>query len=125
MGSSPRRNHEGNPVMSGVSDISPEVVERMVALVRDVADGEPVYRNELAATWEVEARAIAALLPEPIDPDLIEARKIGAEIARRSGNDIQQILRPDCWESGVNDDTHKMQLMLAAIKRGRELAAQP
>jgi len=54
-----------------MSEISQELVERMVAFIRD------------AATWPVvgcdEAREIAKLLPEPVDPDLIEVRRLADE----------------------------------------------
>ena len=51
-------------------EIAPEIVERCVALVRGLADGS------IVAAGYPEARAIVALLPEPVDPDLIEARHV-------------------------------------------------
>ena len=50
------------------SEIAPEIVERMVALVRTLAEQRSScvvgYDN---SRHEEEARAIVALLPEPID----------------------------------------------------------
>jgi hypothetical protein len=96
--------------MSG-GEIGPEVVERMVALVRHAAVSASGHTKE-------EARAIAALLPEPVDPDLVEARKL---VAERNGN-----LRIECGYrqqvlDGQEDDHPAVINTLAAIKRGREL----
>ena len=53
---------------SEMSEIAPEIVERMVALVRTLAEQRSScvvgYDN---SRHEEEARAIVALLPEPID----------------------------------------------------------
>jgi hypothetical protein len=73
--------------------ISDELVERMVALTRRVADSEPFWVEET----EAEARAIVAELT--VDPDVEEAKAI-------------------IYDSEAEDvDT----LALAAIKRGRAL----
>lgn len=54
-------------------------VERMVALVREIAE---FGRAAIDAGGIItEARAIAALLPPPVDPDLVTAREIAAEIS--------------------------------------------
>lgn len=105
------------------TDISPELVERMVAHIQHMAEtcaDRPSIRGRARADWD-ELHAIAALLPKPVDPDLIEAREVGASCC-----DGRQpwlfIMQPEAWRAGSNDDTHKMQLVLAAIKRGRELA---
>jgi len=45
------------------SEVGSEVIERMIALVRRVAGSESFWVEET----EAEARAIVALLPEPVD----------------------------------------------------------
>lgn len=90
-----------------MSDISPELVERMTQLVRVMAKGHILK----SAAFD-EAYEIAAALPEPVDPDLIEARKMAAD---QSGG-AQYFL------SGACDDWSNVRLALSAIKRGRELA---
>lgn len=109
-----------------MTDLSPEVVGRMVAHFRSVAakyshvkDGAGNFNEELR-----EVRAIVALLPEQVDPDLVEARKIAASFAKPgaymcfSAGDLssQRILE------GRDDETSLVQNLLVAIKRGRELA---
>lgn len=56
------------------------------------------------APWDVSKMVAEYILPEPIDPDLLEAREM-----------------VDAWEKGVVDMTDTV---LAAIKRGRELAKE-
>ena len=50
----------------------------------------------------------------PVDPDLVEARKIAARSFRPD--------KPDDYLNGLNDDFSGVRGCLAAIKRGRELA---
>lgn len=107
-----------------MTQISDEAIEAMVALVRKLSRGfflhrvneGDVFRGDYEAVCE--AHHIVAMLPKPVDPDLIEAREIGAACGRESG-DIQIIMNPDCWRLGQNDSTHKMKLILAAIKATR------
>ena len=105
-----------------MTDLSPEVVGRMVALVRAWANDARTVAE--ARQLGIEARAIVALLPEPVDLDLVEARKIAASFAKPgaymcfSAGDLssQRILE------GRDDETSLVQNLLLAIKRGRELA---
>jgi len=92
----------------GAKDISPEVVERMAALVRDLA------ASQTRGCYAVEAREIVALLPEVVDPDLIEAREIAAKRF------------PGTWTStamlrGEFDHLY-VSAILDGIKRGRRLS---
>lgn len=88
------------------NDIPDEVVARMVALVREMADRDsPTYYYDLF----MRARDIAALLPEPVDPDLIEARK------------IVKACYPEMTE-GYNG--RRMMVAKSALARGRELAKE-
>lgn len=99
--------------------ISPEVVERMASIVREVSTWTWIGQSSAKATY-AEARAIAALLPKPVDPDLIEARAIAA--AHHHDN-------PPCERAGYigrgeGENWWEERCILVAIKRGRELAAQ-
>lgn len=105
-----------------MTDLPAPLIDRMIALARNAASR--TYFPGLAA----EAVSICALLPEPVDPDLIEARKLaydgamiwaGTDPGRQSTS--QQILdgaRDEEIQSGVS-------LALEGIKRGRELASVP
>lgn len=110
-----------NQTLGGGAAVPAELVERMVALVRGIrGSGSLCYAKEVEHLYD-EASAIAALLPEPVDPDLIEARKI---VAERNGN-----LRIECGYrqrvlDGQEDDHPAVMNTLAAIKRGRELARE-
>lgn len=89
--------------------IPQELVDRMVALVREMTcyPSTSVYDNLK------EAQAIANLLPKPIDPDLIRARKIGDDFTGRPGGGK--------YADGSWDDDPSCRALLAAIKLGREL----
>ena len=64
---------------------------------------------------ELQVKVRAVLLPEPMDPDLIEARKLAHEFAGdRAG--WQGILE------GKHDSSPAITQLITAIKRGRELA---
>lgn len=53
----------------------------------------------------------------PVDPDLIEARKIAVEQRRQDrSDDVQRAVLNGLW-----DDEYVVRSALAAIKRGREL----
>lgn len=92
----------------------PALWDRMEALVRDLAS-----RDGACFVGEIkhEAQAIVADLPKPVDPDLIEARKLAA-----SFSDREDVNHAD-YLSGDLDSGGEVQGFLAAIKRGRELAA--
>ncbi|WP_294138276.1 hypothetical protein [Sphingomonas sp.] len=96
------------------AEVGPEVVERMIALVRRMGGnssiGQPFYEFEAithAAAHYDEARAIVALLPEPVDVDGVEAAKIAKGMIY--GND-----------DSVSHD-RIVRLLKDAIKRGRAL----
>lgn len=82
--------------------IDDEVVERCVALVRRV--GSLSTPRCTISEIEDEARAIVALLPEPLDPDLAEAERLLDEF----------------WGS---PNKGSLDLALAALKRGRALTS--
>jgi hypothetical protein len=114
-----------------MSEIKPEVVERMAALVRELAavdqstmygfvgEAKLVRFKEAAASRVNEARAITELLPAPVDPDLIEARRIAKEALTCPGQSatlLHNIVAGHC------DAYSEVRIALAAIKRGRALA---
>lgn len=95
--------------------INEATVERMVRLVRRIA-------LQPLSDAGVEARAIVALLPEPVDPDLVEARQVVIDTLAPENH-----ARCNCREEIANggwDSGQKVRASLAAIKRGRELARQ-
>lgn len=100
--------------------IDEALVARCVALVRNMANDH----YDLPCGTQQEARAIVALLPEPIDSDLIEAREICAVMA------ITEHLRDDLGISQTGHDREggydgrEVRIALAGIRKGRELAAQ-
>lgn len=96
--------HYAKPVRTAA-----EQLDRMEALVRSMA-------NDEARDYPAEARAIVALLPEPVDPDLVEARKICEERVRLVDANLAAEYR-----DGDYDTQMEMQVTLAAIKRGRQL----
>jgi hypothetical protein len=114
-----------------MSEYDPELVERMVALVRKIAEEADRFQIETgsldsdfllaegSALAARESRTIVAMLPEPVDPDLIEAREF---IVRFNGPHAEVGYTKSVRE-GRLDDNEDLQLFLAAIKRGRELQA--
>lgn len=91
---------------------SDDIAKRMEALVRAMAGA-----NVLSGfTHYDEAKAIVALLPKPVDADLVEARKLAVEHTdgwgERRAADIL---------AGLCDDGVAVPAMLAAIRRGRAL----
>lgn len=95
-----------------MTDISPELVERMVKLVRSIDARDP------SKEWAFfnEADAIAALLPKQVDPDMDLAR----EIAWRRFSYAPQ--NKDAYFTGKNDDYPGVRAALEGIRKGRELA---
>ncbi len=100
--------------MSG--DIAPEVVERMVAVIRAYVGGVP-FVSEGSKSIYAEACEIAALL-KPVDPDLVEARRVACDAVPSWGEDQER----DCT-AGKYDKNLFVIIALAAIRRGRELEA--
>jgi hypothetical protein len=63
----------------GAKDISPEVVERMAKLIRDMdrlLSAAPDQSTIMLSPAYHEAAEIARLLPVPVDPDEVEVREI-------------------------------------------------
>lgn len=98
------------PAPNTAAEIGREVVERMAMLVREMA-GDGTSGRAMAAY--IEARAIVALLPAPVDLDLIEARKLAAT----RGDDMDAHIL-----AGSYDNFEVVAYRLEGIKRGRELA---
>lgn len=101
-----------------MTKIDDALVERMVKLVRDLhADHVEHNMHDRVQDFVARTAAIVAELPEPVDPDLIEARKLVAKRYNRetSSDAILETLLGD------DDDTDAVRNCVAAIKRGREL----
>lgn len=84
--------------------IDQSTVDRMVALVRAMADGAPAYagQGDVAEMWEAEAFSIAALLPPIPDRDLLTAREM-----------VREFAEPEYWEPIAQD-------IAAALRKARE-----
>lgn len=93
--------------------VAPELVARLVVLARSVATSPACT---IAQT--VEAQNILAAL-EPVDPMLLEARKIVADQYGESGNVAH--LREQAL-SGEGDEWFHTKVALSALRRGRSLA---
>jgi hypothetical protein len=95
------------------SELPVELVERMVALVRGLSDPQIDARYNLGVA---EARAIAALLPEPVDPLLVMAREYVARSCEWFSDEPEQIaanIRSGKWD-GANSLVADM---YAALKK--------
>lgn len=101
-----------------MSDISPELVERMVVLVRDLhADHLRYNLHDRQQDFCQRTAAIVAELPEPVDPDMIEAREL---VCVR-----QHVGQANIIREGKMDHMLDVRAAFDGIKRGRELAGQP
>ena len=101
----------------------------------DKARGEEAERLYVADRrpmpgYGVQSATIAARLARegwtPVDPDLVEARTIFAFRAVISSSNLNRTAdesKRDVLE-GKSDQTELLQLILAGIKRGRELASE-
>lgn len=104
--------------------VSPDLTARMKALVQYMAGGA----DAICAKWSpkttglghayAEARAIADLMAPPVDPDLIEARKLAAVWSQ------SQDVSHSHYLDGHMDDSAEVRGMVAAIKRGREIGCK-
>ena len=102
--------------------ISPELVERCVALVRKMGGETHVSAHthgSLVADSYDEAAAIVAELPKPVDPDLVEARELFIE--HEGGIDADKDIVSDVRQ-GAADCSDEIQFFLKGLRRGRELA---
>ncbi len=96
-----------------MTDIPDEIVQRMVTLVREMAPGIRCLTSDI-----IEARAIVALLPEPVDPDGLVVQDLVIE----SGWDERPLWK--CRNTGDRRMDSSADLAYRAVKRGRELANQ-
>ncbi len=97
-------------------EISQDLAQRMAALVRDLrADHIRYGAHDIEQDFVARTAAIAAELPKPIDPDLLEARSICASFERSPGSIL-------AFTVGEWDDGATMRRVLAGIKRGRALS---
>lgn len=95
---------------------NPTPDERAVALIRKIAKGDwsPGYETE------AEARAIVAALEPVVDEDLVEARKVVADLY--TGGNVAH-LREQAL-SGEGDEWFHTKVAKAALARGRALASR-
>lgn len=101
-----------------MTKIDDALVERMVKLVRDLhADHVEHNMHDRVQDFVARTAAIVAELPEPVDPDLIEARHQESEALERNGF-IEGALRV---RNGEMDEEGPVRCRLEGIKRGREL----
>lgn len=110
-----------------MTDLSPETVGKLMALVREMG----AYRGAMfEGGWTRRARELLPELPEPVDPDLVEAKRIiadtfgspyfvgGKQLMHGEGpRRIHDII------TGNGDKYWEVNAVRAAIKRGRALAA--
>lgn len=95
--------------------VAPELVERMRALIETMASCDGAA---FVLEYKDQARAIVAAL-EPVDPMLLEARKIVADQYGEGGNVAH--LREQAL-SGEGDEWFHTKVAKAALARGRALA---
>jgi len=95
-----------------------ERAEELHILERAKADA----RNTIEIHVHAFARYIAAHEEAPVDPLLIEAREICAQYWERGGNPVARDIARD-YRNGIHDeDDERLTPVLAALKRGLELA---
>jgi len=95
-----------------------EAVERAIALVRKMeADGRP----PLEGPWQREARAIVALLPVPVDPDIAEVREVVRDAYGSLDIGSDWSPRAKAILDGGGENYWEARAVLAGIKRGRAL----
>lgn len=108
-----------------MAEISPELVERMVALVRDL-HGDHVKHGSYDIVQDFVTRT-AAIVAELPGAEQLEARRIISESYGPTRNAEGRLqhgdgpARVDAIVSGKADDYWEMRCVIAAIKRGREL----
>jgi hypothetical protein len=109
-----------------VTEISQKLAQRMAECLRAslTIDGEIAFKIKTGRTVFAEVNAIVAELPEPVDPDLIEARKLVAQRYRKEDCPLSYHQVHAAIMLGEDDATQSVQNCLAAIKRGRELAGE-
>lgn len=106
------------------AEINPEAVERMVALVRERIFAYRECDADSFPNYITEAHEIAAMLPEPVDPLLVEARDVAGD-AMAAGTYAGQCYSTgaiNAVRTGADDGNAYVRAALAGIRRGRELA---
>jgi len=98
-------------------EVEPELVARMANAIRRHVSGYTGPHQGLS--MEAEFRAIAGLLPEPASMEVLEARAIALEFSLPA---LIAGLSSAQTNFGNFDDHNVMNALVAAIKRGRELA---
>lgn len=111
----PETHRQGtNGVRTGVEAL--ERLEALESLVRRMAATDTPIDEYLAIK-----RDARALLPEPVDPDLVEARELVCEcVVQFASNDTEATLLR-LYRAGEGDNEPEVQKIYAAIKRGRAL----
>ena len=100
-------------------------VRRCDNLTRDEDDAAPFVGaacGDDEARLRDEVRAIVAKLPEPVDPDPIEARELFIESEGGVDADATVVAEVRRGDADVSDE---VQLLLKGIKRGRKLESSP
>lgn len=102
--------------MTGISDV---LFQRMVEVIRAYATADGGHVASMSVWFEFQA--IAAELPKPVDPDLVEARKLvcARSTAGEAGSGYRRTVM-----SGSEDDSRAVVNALEAIKHGRKLQAE-
>lgn len=122
--------YDDGPEVCTCRPISGDLATRMAALIRRlIAEAEenlldPELVDYTPGPLLTEARAIVALLPEPVDADLVEAREMAIDLMSKTvianGNPqaAPEIVR---IREGKGDTNSYVVACLAAIRRGRAL----
>jgi len=104
-----------------MSEVTPDLIGRMVDLVKLMADDAAVFPSLSSMDHYAEARNIVERLPDMTDPDLIEARACAADLMTKRDDSLGGSW-VDAMIAGEMDDGNMVSLTLAGIKRGRILA---
>lgn len=111
-----------------MSDLEPELVERMADLIRKLSHGFHLHGVNDAGISQYDAVAIAQGIASHLpDPDIAEARRVVAEnYGSTRMQDGSRCLgdgpaRVEEIKAGKGDKYWEMRVVIAAIKRGREL----
>jgi len=84
--------------------------------IQDVSDAAKEHARHYGDSSKEWAKLYAFILPDPVDPLLIEARKLVECTVHWSAATDRML------QSGQNDSTPEVKIALAALKRGMELA---
>lgn len=105
---------ETGPTAPSGGEVGPEVVERMIAFLRrlDGWDGSYALASDMT-----EARAIVALLPKPVDADLVAARRAVSEM-KLFQHVAHQILAGAWDELGIIGATRDAIRSTRALEKG-------